>query len=310
MGVFLLQGGSGVFAQAAEKIPPTQSDVRYGPHERNLLDFWRAESERPTPLVFLVHGGGWNSGDKERANVLLNIPDLQKNNISVVSINYRYIAQAMKEGVVPPVKAPMDDATRALQFIRTKAKEWNIDSSCIIGSGGSAGACTVLWLALQDDMADPSSADPVLRESTRLAGAVLGGAQTTLDPVQMREWIPGITYGAHAFGFLVPGVNVPQAFEKFLQKRESILSDIKKYSPIESLSADDPPLWLTYGEKKVVEKGEDLEEKTHSVQFGLLLAEKCKALGVPCVLEYPGINNGVSRTSTEIILEAVKKIKK
>jgi hypothetical protein len=34
---------------------PTLSDVRYGPHERNILDFWKAESATPTPFVFIIH---------------------------------------------------------------------------------------------------------------------------------------------------------------------------------------------------------------------------------------------------------------
>ena len=53
-------------------------------------------------------------------------------------------------------------------------------------------------------MADPKSADPVARESTRLwcAGVVM--AQTSLDPAQLREWIPNATYGGHAFGFADP----------------------------------------------------------------------------------------------------------
>ena len=43
---------------------PTLSNVRYGPHGRNVLDFWKAPSEKPTPLVFVVHGGGWGGNSK------------------------------------------------------------------------------------------------------------------------------------------------------------------------------------------------------------------------------------------------------
>ncbi|MEX2606836.1 MAG: hypothetical protein WD708_05780 [Kiritimatiellia bacterium] len=40
-------------------------DVPYGHHERQVLDFWRAASEDPTPSVLFIHGGGWVKGDKE-----------------------------------------------------------------------------------------------------------------------------------------------------------------------------------------------------------------------------------------------------
>ena len=37
--------------------PPTQANVAYGTHERQVLDFWKAESAKPTPLLFHIHGG-------------------------------------------------------------------------------------------------------------------------------------------------------------------------------------------------------------------------------------------------------------
>ena len=43
--------------QCAGSIPkPTLSEVPYGTHERQVLDFWKANSEKPTPLVFVIHG--------------------------------------------------------------------------------------------------------------------------------------------------------------------------------------------------------------------------------------------------------------
>ena len=45
-------------------IPPTHGNVSYGKHERNVLDFWQAKSDKPTPVVICIHGGGWIGGDK------------------------------------------------------------------------------------------------------------------------------------------------------------------------------------------------------------------------------------------------------
>src|ERR671928_164208 len=82
--------------------------------------------------------------------------------------------------ILPPVKAPLEDAARAIQTLRSKAKEWNLDKTRVGATGGSAGACSSLWLAFHDDMADPKSSDPVARESTRLTCVAVSGAQTTL----------------------------------------------------------------------------------------------------------------------------------
>ncbi|MFN5960821.1 MAG: carboxylesterase family protein, partial [Verrucomicrobiota bacterium] len=134
--------GRKVAGKPAKKPPvnpaPTAANVKYGEHERQVLDFWKAEGDGPRPLLFFIHGGGWRNGDKSGIRVA---PYLQAG-ISVVSINYRYTQLA--GDVVPPVKAPLHDAARALQFVRSKAGEWNLDKTKVVASGGSAGACSSL----------------------------------------------------------------------------------------------------------------------------------------------------------------------
>lgn len=44
---------------------PDLAEVKYGPHARNVLDLWKARSDRPTPLVVFIHGGGFRGGSKE-----------------------------------------------------------------------------------------------------------------------------------------------------------------------------------------------------------------------------------------------------
>ena len=136
--------------------------------------------------MFVIHGGGWRGGSKELVHKFVDVKTLLDAEISVAAINYRYVTQA--GDTTPPVKVPVHDAARALQFIRTKSKEWNIDKQYIGATGGSAGACSSLWLAFHNDLADPSSNDPVARESSRLYCAAVQGAQTSLDPKQMKEW--------------------------------------------------------------------------------------------------------------------------
>lgn len=102
---------------------PTLANVPYGKHERQVMDFYKADSVSPTPLLFFIHGGGWVAGDKS------GVGELERclaAGISVVSINYRYSWQAQLEGVMPPVEWPLADAARALQFVRSKAAEWNV----------------------------------------------------------------------------------------------------------------------------------------------------------------------------------------
>ena len=50
-----------------------------------------------------------------------------------------------------------------LERVRTKAAEWNIDRKRIAAAGGSAGACSSLWLAYHDDLADPDSENAAMQ---------------------------------------------------------------------------------------------------------------------------------------------------
>jgi acetyl esterase/lipase len=302
------QAGSGSKKATTAKRPQepelpkaTIANVAYGEHERQVLDFWKAESETPTPCVFVIHGGGWRGGSKERTGRIVKVDRLLSAGISVVSINYRFVTQA--EDVMPPVKVPLYDAARALQFVRSKAKEWNIDPDRIGATGSSAGACSSLWLAFHADLADPKSDDPIARQSTRPQYAAVNGAQTTLDPQQMKEWIPNSKYGAHAFGITSDGK--PGDFEAFLKDREKILPWIAEYSPYELVSADDPPIYLIYGTAPAM--GKEQKDPTHSSNFGVKLQEKCLAAGVKCELVYPGAANTTHKTITDYFLTVLAK---
>ena len=271
---------------------PTHSEVKYGEHSRHVIDFWKADAKKPTPLVFVIHGGGWQGGSKERVQRFADVRLLLGAGISVAACNYRYIKQAVESGIAPPVKAPLHDAARALQFIRSKSKDWNLDKQRIGAAGGSAGACSSLWIAFHDDLADPNSNDPVARQSTRLWCAAVTGAQTTLDPKQMKEWTPNSRYGGHAFGFA--------NFAKFLAGRESILPFIAEYSPYALVSDDDPSVYLTYSSAPAI--GEDQKDPTHTSNFGLRLQQHCKRIGVSCELVYPGAPDVVHRTPTDYLI--------
>lgn len=284
--------GKTVPAYAATVPKPTLSEVRYGTHARQILDLWQAESSTPTPLVFVIHGGGWQGGEKERVDRFVDVKALLKAGISVAAINYRFITMAEAEGIRPPVKAPLHDAARALQFVRSRAAAWNLDKSRIGAAGASAGACSSLWLAFHDDLADPHSTDPVARESSRLRCAAVIGAQTTLDPVQMKAWTPNSKYGGHAFGF--------GSFPQFLAGREKIVPWIEEYSPYALVSKDDPAVYLLYGAPPAL--GQEQKDPTHTANFGVKLQQHCKAIGVPCELQYPGTPEEARATPTDFLI--------
>lgn len=281
-------------AQQAANSPlqrpkPTFADFAYDQEsDRQKFDFWQAKSAKPTPVVLLIHGGGWANGDKKSYRTDAIHPFLDAG-ISVATLNYRFIAQAMEQKVEPPVKACLHDAARALQTIRSNAREWNVDPERIGATGGSAGACTSLWLAMHDDLADLESSDPIARESSRLTCAAVLGAQTSLDPKELREWMPNAIYGGHAFGFAAKGRTRAEEFELLIPNRDKVLPWIKEYSPMELASSDDPPIYLDYPNQKTPPVvGTEQPDPTHSAIYGNMLAEKLDPMGVEVVVSYPG----------------------
>ena len=278
-------------------VVPTFSDVYYGEHERQVLDFWQAESADPTPVVFVIHGGSWTSGSKIRAFDYLDVQRLLSRGISVASINYRYVTQAPKDDRYPPVRTPLYDSARALQFVRGKANEWNIDKTRIGICGASAGGCTGLWLSMHDDLADPDAKDVIQRESTRVACVAVSNAQTTLDPKKMQSWTPNSRYGGHAFGI--------RKFDEFLRQRPKLIEWIHEYSPDTHVSRDDPPVALFY--KHAPDLGKPQKDLTPTTNFGVQFSELCDQRGVQCYFHYAGRSDPKYASKTSYLIDQLSK---
>ena len=259
------------FSALAQKVEPTFKEVSYGPHEDMTLNFWKIESQNPTPLLVHIHGGGWLGGKKHET---ANANELKKG-YSFASIDYRLAG-------VELLPAAVHDAARAIQFLRTKAKEWNFDPNRIAVIGGSAGAASSLWLAYHDDMANSKSDDPVLRESSRVCGAVAMGGQTTLDPFLLEKKI-GPACIRHGMIWKTVGA---KSIEDLMDNWDQYKSLSLQCSPITHVTKDDPPVFLNYGQPAPVPvvKGDGI----HHAGFGRLLNTKCKKMGTECYLQVKG----------------------
>lgn len=107
--LILLAGAAAAQRQAPNvavvKPKADASNVRYGPHRRNVLDLWLAKSDTPAPLVLFVHGGGFVTGDKitlpaARLRAYLDA------GFSVAAIDYRYTTTAPAPAATLPTSAP------------------------------------------------------------------------------------------------------------------------------------------------------------------------------------------------------------
>jgi acetyl esterase len=276
-GIFLVSvggifgGGREALAQGISNLPdPTYAAVAYGSHPQQVLDFWSAGAAEARPLVLYFHGGGFTSGSRHRVGAG-RIARLRSAGIHVAAVGYRLAPDS-------PLPAAHDDAIRAVQFLRSKAVEWSIDPERVGGTGGSAGAQLVAFLAWHDDFADPDSPDPVARESSRLTCVAPLHAQSTMD---LQWWIEHI-----------PGYDRPHRRADELTSLTGVALHAvqRELSIINHISPDDPPTFLTYA----MAPDDPLPEKNprgwiiHHVNFGLALEGALRAAGVEAYLQYPG----------------------
>ncbi len=260
-------------AQDAAKLAPTEKDARYGPHERNVMNFWKAASDTPTGLLVNIHGGGWVVG-KKHATISKN--DLAQG-WSVASIDYPL---AEKGDFLPSM---LHSAARAIQFCRSKAKEWNIDPARIVVQGESAGSASSMWLAFHDDLANPKSEDPVERFSSRVAGAFGWIGQSTLDPFVIKERIGIEGARSEMIWKTVKAKSLEDLMENWDKYKELSL----ECSPLTHISKDDPVIYLLYGHDDTT-PAKSTGDGIHHPNFGRLVKEKCDSLGMKCYLH---INN-------------------
>jgi acetyl esterase/lipase len=273
----------GLRAAEPDALPPTFTNVKYGPFDRNVLDFWQASGDGPRPLLIYVHGGGWTQGDKSdwtdsgRSRVLPPKTFLDRG-ISCATINYRLTPDS-------PLPAPVHDAARAIQFLKSKAEAWNLRTDRFVLTGGSAGACTSMWILLHDDLADPQAEDPVLRQSTRVAAAGVWIGQTSIDPEVIAEWL-----GPNVLGHrMIPMAVGPRAMQTVMEDYSKYRMLYREFSPINHLDAGDPPLLMVY-DRDMTLPSKDAGHGIHHPVLGVKLKEKSDRLGHDCHLLIPGVS--------------------
>ena len=255
----LIQFSTPLPAAENRQVEPTLKNIPYGESKSQVINVWKAKSDKPTPVLFMIHGGGWYGGQKDE--VLTNNYWLEKG-VSVVSIDYRLSGEAI-------LPAPVMDAARALQFVRYKAAEWGFDKTKIAVTGGSAGGCTSLWLAFHDDLADPNSDDPIARESTKPLCAFAHNGQASIEPQWVLDNI-GKTAAAHGMLSRSVGAQGPKDLVAQYAKYQQLT---EKFSPRLHMDKNDPPvaLKLSFPLK---------DTGIHSPWFGIKLKEEANKSGV------------------------------
>jgi acetyl esterase len=246
-------------------------NIKYGPHERNVLDFYKAPSSTPTPLVVYFHGGGFVSGDKNWVGKDV-IKTCHENGVSVAAVNYRFINQA-------PLQSIMRDAARGIQFLRYYADKYNIDKGRVASYGGSAGGGISFWLGFHDDLADAKSNDPVLRESSRLTAICSITGQYTYDFARWPKLLgkspkESDNNGGYYYYYWLKG---PEEVDS--PKGKKIRADMDMYAMVDE---GDSPVFL-YSDRQIgLNKMRNYDDYIHHPKHHLVIKQRCGEVGLEC----------------------------
>ncbi len=279
---------------APAKPVPTRADVAYGPSPHQVLDVYVPPGGKgPFPVV-LWFGGLWAPSK--------NVPDLKRfheAHCAVVGVEMRVMGEAKAEKVDPPVSICLLDARRALQFVRLNAESWGLDPARIAVAGGSQGALPALYLGCSGEGADPTSADPVARVSTKVACVGAWRSQPSIDPRRMQEWVPGVEWGTPAFGC---------SFAEALRRRDEFLPIITRWSPDALVDKHAAPIFFenNWGMTRP-ETVQEADYRVHSPAWALGFQDLARRRGAVCYVKFPDHPSEKFADMWEFLFEKLKE---
>ena len=118
-----------------EDTSVTMMNVSYGANAQQKMDVYLPANRSPasTKVMILLHGGGWNTGDKSDFNAYVDSLKKREPSYAIFNINYRL---ANTPDLFP---AQEQDIKAAVEFIYNKRGEYIISDKFVL-VGASAGA--------------------------------------------------------------------------------------------------------------------------------------------------------------------------
>ena len=255
-------------------------NISYGPDRKNTLDLWIADSKSNSPFVIYIHGGGFGAGSKNAAyskNNFKRVKKLLKNNISFATIDYSF------KNNEDFLFSSLNDAKRALQFLRFNSEKYNLLKDRVALMGSSAGATSSLWIGLQDDMSNKNSPDPILRESTKVSCIVGMAAAHSLN---LNRWKNMADVDEAYLKSIFKKYLGKMDAEKWMQRSfdENYISEVDFF---EKMDANDPPIFIFNPGKN--RKPKNIADFHHNPLHAKVLKQKADSLRLKNVVYAPRI---------------------
>jgi len=124
--------------------PKVRMDVSYAGNEnpRQTLDIYSPANAKEAPVVFWIHGGGWQAGSKK--DVQLKPLAFTQKGFVFVSVNYRLLPEAQT------IHQMAGDLAKALRWVCDHSGEMSANPGKIFVMGHSAGAQLAALICTDD----------------------------------------------------------------------------------------------------------------------------------------------------------------
>lgn len=217
---------------------PCLLDEPYTLDRKQTFDFYFARNPKiiPTPLIIVVHGGGWISGHKRSKFMAPMIKPIYEG-VSVAVISYTLAIKA-------PHPQAIFDIKTAIRFFKEHAVKYGVDPEKIFLWGESAGAHLVdmVGCTLGDEtLCDRSIGSP--EQDNQVAGIISHYGMTDFFSVDQQ---------LEANGFEVGWAMTSEDSLASWYLGQPILKDIKmtlKGQPMTYIHENIPPFFLRHGKK-------------------------------------------------------------
>jgi len=210
---------------------PSEQNIVFGTHSglALLMDIYKPRSPNGYGIV-VIPGSGWHTGLGYDANLLKQSREFALYMQKLTAAGYTLFVATHRAAPRFKFPAAVEDAHRAVRFVRNNAARYGIDKDRIGALGGSSGGHLVSMLGTMDGKPPAGdSKDPVEHQSSKVQCVV--ALYPVTDPAKV-ETVNGLQAITSFMG----------APARFDQKR------FRDAAPVTYVSADDPPFLLIHGD--------------------------------------------------------------
>jgi acetyl esterase/lipase len=223
-----------------------ERNVVYGMHSglALLMDVYRPAQPNSIAII-AIQGSGWYSPLRYDAAQLKSHREVTAHAERFAAAGYTVFSINHRQAPRFRYPAPIEDAQRAVRFVRAHASDYGITSDRIGAWGSSSGGHLVELLGTMDGKGDASDSDPVNRLSAKVQAVVALFAPADLALMFGTTSRSGTITALMGFAYQDPNLGPPgvRRADDFENRQ------YRDASPLTHVTADDAPTLLMHGDQ-------------------------------------------------------------